>query len=115
VAGVAGDSTVAVLTVEIRFIYLLYHRDHFPGRALHFLIVFFTIDLSGHSDVAVNALHTERIGHEMHRRLQLVGGQIFQDLNILELLGRSFHRFGLCGPPGRIYTRDCTRSDKREH
>jgi hypothetical protein len=37
-------------------------------------------------DVAVFAIDAERCGDELHRRDQLIGGNVFQDLNVLKLL-----------------------------
>lgn len=84
-ARITCNSTIAVLTVEIRFIYLHRHLYHFTRHELHWLIVLFAVDLLGYSDVTVNALQAERIGHEMYFGIQLVGGQILRDLDVFEL------------------------------
>ncbi len=110
-AGITGDGRLGVLTVEICFVYFHCHQKHFAGRPLHLLIVFFTVDLPGHSNVAVDALHTKRISHEMHRGIELVDGQILQDLDILELLGRFFHRRRLDLPPRPNHSENCVRAN----
>ena len=62
------------MTIEIRFIYLHRHQQHLTGSKLHLFVIFFAIDLPRYSDVTVNALNAQRVGHEMHGGIELVGG-----------------------------------------
>src|ERR1700693_1501077 len=94
----AGVTSHFALSLEIVLIDGEHHLHHFASSLLGLFIV-----LLGRSlNVAETALHSERVGNELHRRDQLVRGYTLQNLDILvNLIGHScfgrrwFSRAGL--------------------
>src|ERR1700686_1209153 len=87
VAGVAGDFN---FVLELGFVDGKLHFNHF-SRGLFF---FFVVLVHGVLDVAKLAVDTERAADELHGGNELVGGDVFEDLNVFELLGGGFWRGG---------------------
>src|SRR5579862_7612760 len=83
VAGVAGDFD---FVFEVGLVNNEFHFDHFAGD----LLFFFVVLVPGVFDVAKLAVDAECAGDELHGGNQLVGGDVFEDLNVFELLGGGF-------------------------
>jgi hypothetical protein len=62
------------------------HFHHFSRGLLFFFVVFVPVVF----EVTELAINAEGAGNELHRGDQLVGGNVLEDLNVLELLGGGF-------------------------
>ena len=87
------------MAFEIVFVDGEHHLHHFAGGDFRLLVVFVEIETFFAADVAVLALDAERGGDELHGGKYLVGGNAFQDFDVLELLFGEFGSGGDCGAP----------------
>src|SRR5215472_12726071 len=86
-ARIAGDREMAFKVVLVDG---LHHPDHFSGGFLGFLVVF----IESAFYVTKLALDAERRRDELHGGDQLIGGEPFEHLDVLEGLVRSLGLFG---------------------
>src|SRR5260221_14083995 len=83
-AGVAGDLD---FVLEMGFVDSEFHLNHFSRGLLFFFVVFVPVVF----DVAELALDAPGAGNELHGGDKLVGGPVFKEMRVFELLGG-----GLC-------------------